>query len=351
MITLHTRALTASQKKFDYVYSAYLDLLPTTSAYSIVTPDGANIESAGGYACVIDTEVAPPTANYSVSADVKVRTIVSGNSAGIILRGSGTEKKAYYLQLYADGTLKLQRDGPWNSNLATASVPLTAGTIYRVKGVIDGDQISGYVDGVLKIGPITDAAITAAGYPGYVVWADSAGVSDSTGMAVSNLSLDTLDSPDASADGGTGTVTVTGTGGEATGQANASADGGTGTITVTGAGGEATGGTSGTNASADGGTGTISVTGTGGEATATATGSFTTDAMENNTGAGLLASVAVVWTWYKGAIGTAPTSTTHGTGTTNSSGVITATGLPAGAGFILVETADGGVYYHPGTIT
>lgn len=137
----------------------------------------------------------------------------------------------------------------------------------------------------------------------------------------------------------------------ASGSSSASADGGTATITVTGTGGEATGGTSGTNASADGGTGTITVTGTGGEATATATGSFTTDAMENNTGAGLLASVAVVWTWYKGAIGTAPTSTTHGTGTTNSSGVITATGLPAGAGFILVETADGGVYYQPGTVS
>ncbi len=114
---------------------------------------------------------------------------------------------------------------------------------------------------------------------------------------------------------------------------------------------EAAGG--GGNASAPGGTGTSTGSGSGGTATggAAGTGSFTSDGMENNTGAGLLASTPVIWTWYQGAIGAAPTSTTHGTGTTNSGGILSLPGLPTGVGFLLVRTADStGVYYQPGTV-
>ncbi len=135
------------------------------------------------------------------------------------------------------------------------------------------------------------------------------------------------------------------------GGTNASAGGGTGTGTGSGSGGTATGG-SGGSASASGGTGTSTGSGSGGASTAGGAGTFTSDAMENNTGAGPLASVSVLWTWYHGAIGAAPTSTTHGTGSTNSSGVLSLTGLPAGAGFLLVRTMDAtGVYYQPGTVT
>ncbi len=79
-------------------------------------------------------------------------------------------------------------------------------------------------------------------------------------------------------------------------------------------------------------------------------GSFTTLPMENNTGSGLLANIAVSWTWIQGQIGSAPTSLTHGSGTTNASGVITASGLPSGAGVLLVESADGGIYVEKGTV-
>lgn len=104
---------------------------------------------------------------------------------------------------------------------------------------------------------------------------------------------------------------------------------------------------------ASGGTATSTGSGSGGTATggAAGTGTFTSDAMENNTGAGLLATVSVVWTWYQGTIGAAPTTTTHGTTTTNVGGVISLTGLPLGAGFLLARTTDStGVYYQPGTV-
>ena len=137
----------------------------------------------------------------------------------------------------------------------------------------------------------------------------------------------------------------------ASGGSSASASSGSGTSTGSGSGGDASG-AGGSGASVSSGSGTSTGSGTGGAATGGTGGSFTTDAMENNTGAGLLASIAVFWTWYQGAIGAAPTATVHGTGTTNASGVLSiASGLPSGAGFLLVRTADAsGVYYHPGTV-
>lgn len=113
------------------------------------------------------------------------------------------------------------------------------------------------------------------------------------------------------------------------------------------------GGGGGGDTTAPGGTGTSTGSGSGGTATGgpTGTGTFTSDAMENNTGAGLLASTTVNWTWYQGTIGAAPTSTTHGTGTTSAGGILSLTGLPVGAGFLLARTADAtGVYYQPGTV-
>jgi len=133
---------------------------------------------------------------------------------------------------------------------------------------------------------------------------------------------------------------------------DASAPGATLTGTSSISAGSATGGSGGTDATAPGAT----LTGTSSMSAGSASGSggagtFTSDAMENNTGAGLLASTSVTWTWWKGAIGATPTSLTHGTGTTSAGGVLSLTGLPTGAGFLIARTADSaGVYYQPGTV-
>lgn len=137
------------------------------------------------------------------------------------------------------------------------------------------------------------------------------------------------------------------------GGTDATAPGATLTGTSSISAGSASGGAGGSDATAPGAT----LTGTSSISAGTASGgggagSFTSDAMENNTGAGLLASTSVTWTWWKGAIGATPTSLTHGTGTTSAGGVLSLTGLPTGAGFLLVRTADSvGVYYQPGTVT
>lgn len=227
MTQLHFRDFSNTGEQQDSSYDSNLHLLSGTGTYSWID-DVAYIKSAGAYACVTDRAVVPPTPNYSVSADVKINTIISGHSAGVLLRGSTTIKQAYYLILYADGTLKLHTDGPWGT-LASVSCPISAGTTRRVKGVIDGNQIWGYVDDVLLIGPVTSNLIADAGYIGYTVWADTAGASATTGMVIDNLSLDTLDS-------GSSINAAASGGAVASGTANASLSGGGSSLNAAAAG-------------------------------------------------------------------------------------------------------------------
>ena len=131
---------------------------------------------------------------------------------------------------------------------------------------------------------------------------------------------------------------------------DATAPGATLTGTATLEPGSASGGAT-VSATAPGATLIGTATLTPGAASGTTSGSFTSDEMVNNTGSAL-ASTAVIWTWWQGSIGATPTSLTHGTGTTDASGVLTVTGLPVGTGFLIVRTTDStGVYYQPGTVS
>ena len=137
------------------------------------------------------------------------------------------------------------------------------------------------------------------------------------------------------------------------GGTDATAPGATLTGTSSISAGSASGGSGGTDATAPGATltGTSSIS-AGSASGSGGAGTFVSDAMENNTGAGLLASTSVTWTWWQGAIGATPTSLTHGSGTTSAGGILSLTGLPTGAGFLIARTADSaGVYYQPGTVT
>ncbi len=148
--------------------------------------------------------------------------------------------------------------------------------------------------------------------------------------------------------GASGAISLLSAGGGTDASAPGASLAGTSSISA----GLATGGSGGTDATAPGATltGTSSIS-AGSASGSGGAGTFTSDAMENNTGAGLLASTSVTWTWWQGAIGATPTSLTHGTGTTSAGGILSLTGLPTGAGFLIARTADSaGVYYQPGTV-
>lgn len=88
-----------------------------------------------------------------------------------------------------------------------------------------------------------------------------------------------------------------------------------------------------------------------------ASGSFVTDAWINNTGTPH-GAVAVSYTWVSlGRIGSLTAKTlTEGTGMLSSGSILTATGLPPGAGFMLgavlgSNAGDDAVFYQAGTVT
>lgn len=90
---------------------------------------------------------------------------------------------------------------------------------------------------------------------------------------------------------------------------------------------------------------------------ASSTGSITTEVLQNNTTSGPLVSTAVHWSWLpSGRFGSlSGVTAADGTGTTNGSGVLTVSGLPLGAGILLVaargaSAAADAVYYQAGTV-
>lgn len=84
-------------------------------------------------------------------------------------------------------------------------------------------------------------------------------------------------------------------------------------------------------------------------ATAAAAGSFVTDAWTSS--GTLRANQAYTGTWYSGgAPGTAGGTATVKSGTLSAAGVATISGLPAGSGFFIGATSDGGRFYQEGTV-
>lgn len=174
----------------------------------------------------------------------------------------------------------------------------------------------------------------SSGVTGAASWAEANDTAAGSGsLEVSGTSTTTEANDTASASGTVGDV-VAGT--IATTEADDTAAA-SGTLTVSGS--------SATTETSD----TASASGTAGTA-------FVTEPLMNNTET-ILANQAVVWSWLPaGRIGALDTVTAvDGSGTTASDGTLTVTGLPAGAGILMVAVqvtgaTDDYVYYEAGTV-
>jgi len=120
------------------------------------------------------TTATPPTADYSVSADLFVKSIVIGDGVGVVGRvtGAGTLTTGYmarWEQATGSSTWKIVKftDNQATANLLTLTnePALTVGETYRVRLEMIGPLLSLYVNGVLK-GTANDSSLTAAGKAG-----------------------------------------------------------------------------------------------------------------------------------------------------------------------------------------
>ena len=109
----------------------------------------------------------PSSADYSVQETVTHTGTTGSHWLGVMGRFDGTN--TYYTLIYLEtGDLKLYyiNAGTFNQLGSTYSNTPSGGTAFTLKLTMTGDQISGYLDGVLRIGPITDGNITVAGTAG-----------------------------------------------------------------------------------------------------------------------------------------------------------------------------------------
>ncbi|MEO5921125.1 MAG: LamG-like jellyroll fold domain-containing protein [Pseudolysinimonas sp.] len=141
------------------------------------------------------TTATPPSADYSVEADLYVKaSIPAGETVGVIGR-MDTTANTFYMARWE------QADTSWNIvkyTNGTVAYPgflanqgaLVAGETYRIRLEMVGTALKLYVNGVLKVSA-TDATFTAAGRAGIMDGADasSAAKSDSTGIHIDNFQV------------------------------------------------------------------------------------------------------------------------------------------------------------------
>ena len=137
----------------------------------------------------------PVDADYSVEADVHLKSLVANDAVGVVGRfdpatGGGTED--WYEASYSGGAWSLRR--AINQSLVTIGVPaaqlLTANQSYRLRLEMIGTTIRLYVDGVLKVS-VVDASVTVAGKGGVMSGSSAAGstVTNTTGLHLDNFSM------------------------------------------------------------------------------------------------------------------------------------------------------------------
>ena len=142
---------------------------------------------------------APTSANYSVEADLVVKSNLAGDMAGVIGRVDTGSAKSFYMARWeqADTSWNLIRDDNGTVrwlNYVTGQPALTVGATYRLRLEMNTTQLRLYVDGVLMVAA-TDATLSAAGKAGimdggtgdYGISAPAKG--DTTGIHLDNFSV------------------------------------------------------------------------------------------------------------------------------------------------------------------
>lgn len=161
-----------------------------------LSPTGDRAIIGSGTAGYYRSDVTPPSADYSVSADVFIASTTAGKNVMIAGRMSATEQTFYGIRVLTGTGISLVR---YTANvvsvLGTVNPTLVISTSVNVKLVMDGANLSVYINDVLSIGPISDGNITDAGHVGLRLI-----VGSGTQNQVDNLTAATLGAAPAGVD-------------------------------------------------------------------------------------------------------------------------------------------------------
>lgn len=126
-----------------------------------------SIYQPSSQAGIMYVSTTPTSANYRVEADIIVRTLINSTSIGPLGRLSSSALTYYGARYTAAGQVILFKSVAGTlTTLGTYDVTFPVGEIHKLAIVMNGDQISAEVDGVTRIGPVTDSSITDIGFVG-----------------------------------------------------------------------------------------------------------------------------------------------------------------------------------------
>ena len=139
-----------------------------------------------GTGWALDTAAGVPGTDYAVEADVVVRSIESGDAAGVVARYGGA---GFYSARWSGGAWRVIRTaGGTDTTLASAAATLTAGQSYRLRLDVAGTALALSVNGT-RLVTATDGTYAAAGRAGVLLGASGSTVptGDATGLHADNF--------------------------------------------------------------------------------------------------------------------------------------------------------------------
>jgi hypothetical protein len=168
----------------------------TNDTATSVLSDSNRLRRNGTGGVTYLTSAVPPGADYQVSADIYVKSLLSNDAAGVVGRfdtsntnGTGTRYMARYN--VSAGYWELRKDvNGGGTLLGSYTATPTVGQTYNVALDMKGSTIRMLVDGVERVS-VTDTSITAAGRAGTRLGSGGTGTSptDTTGMHLDNFRL------------------------------------------------------------------------------------------------------------------------------------------------------------------
>jgi hypothetical protein len=147
------------------------------------------------HSSIYTTSAAPPSANYTVEADVYFASALTGDMAGVVGRfNTSNGIDTFYIARYQTNEQKWMLyavvNGAWNWLGASGVQALTPGTSYRLSLAMSGTSIRMLVNGVEQVSAV-DSSIPGAGRGGVGLGLGPSAttVTDITGLHLDNFQI------------------------------------------------------------------------------------------------------------------------------------------------------------------
>lgn len=142
----------------------------TYIAGTYIKTDGsglAYVDNGSGTESLYHNNATPPSADYAVRMVLEVFTDNDNHALGPLARGSGPNNWYLFRYQLNGNFVELRKNVAGTQTVLGSTVNMTLVDGDELEIRCEGNQISGYVNSVLTIGPITDSSLTAAGRAGF----------------------------------------------------------------------------------------------------------------------------------------------------------------------------------------